>query len=540
MARERHFLQRFSFLTHKTQQVLLILPAIASAILLHLILLGYAFLMGLRGTELLVNGIFALSGLSMTLAGYATILPAGLSNPRRWRWPVVVLNACIILLGFSFHDTLMPGYSATLGVILIVITALIFGRPATYVLFGLAALGSTAAALAGWLKGNQLWMEAGPLLIVTAVLNETLLRLQQFYLSQAEHLRTLNKAAENLASTIELRQVINIICSIIQQAVHADAYYMGLVQGDRLRLELVYDNSEYYPPAEIPLEGTLAHYVIRQKCSLLINDMEQQGMLYLSNRYLDRAHPARSWLSVPMISGGEIIGIIGVAAYRKNAFSQQDQHLLENIARQAAMAIDNARHHQEVEQRSRLDSLTEVLNHKAFLEALESTLTRARALVSPVRLIMLYIDFFKAYNDSYGHLLGDHLLKTLTHTIRQNIKSTDLVGRWGGEEFAIALPNATGVQAFNVAQRIAHALATSCLFSREGKPVDPPTISQGIAVFPGEASDAYSLIDLADQRLYIAKSRGRNQIEPQPSSWQDAPLLQVYESPSDTLSQRER
>jgi len=530
MTRLRRFLQRLSISTSKSQQELLIQPAVDVAILLHLILLGYTVLAQLRGAELLINVIFALSGLAAILVGYVTILPAGLNNPQRWQWPSIVYNTAIILLSIFFQTTLMPAYPYVLGAILIAITALVFGRRAAYTLFGLTTLGSIGLALAGWVRGSHLWIGLGALLLVTTVLNETFLRLQRYYLSQVEHLRILNKVAENLASTIELHQVINITCSIIQQAVHADAYYLGLVKGDYVRLELVYDRGEYHPPTEVPLEGTLAHYVLRRGSPLLINDMEREGMLYPSRRHLGREQPAQSWLGVPMISGGEVIGIIAVAAYRKNAFSLHDQHLLENIARQAAMAIDNARHHQEVEQRAQLDSLTEVMNHNAFLEALEKALTEARTLGSTVSLIMLDVDFFKAYNDSYGHLLGDRLLKALIQTIRQNIKSTDLVGRWGGEEFAIALPNANGAQALNVAQRIAHTLATVCLLDREGKPIDPPTVSQGIAVFPQEASSAYSLIDLADQRLYIAKSRGRNQIEPQPSSWQGALSLQTHES----------
>ncbi len=140
-------------------------------------------------------------------------------------------------------------------------------------------------------------------------------------------------------------------------------------------------------------------------------------------------------------------------------------------------------------------------------------------------LIMLDIDHFKLYNDNYGHLIGDQVLFLLTEIIQKHIKSTDLVGRWGGEEFVIALPNTNGVQAFGVAQRIQVSMNALTLTDREDNPIPAPSVSQGIAVLPKETTSIYTLIDLADQRLYIAKERGRNQIDPLLSHWDKKILI---------------
>ncbi|HLF75389.1 MAG TPA: GGDEF domain-containing protein, partial [Anaerolineales bacterium] len=104
--------------------------------------------------------------------------------------------------------------------------------------------------------------------------------------------------------------------------------------------------------------------------------------------------------------------------------------------------------------------------------------------------------------------------------IKQHIKQNDAVGRWGGEEFIISLPGATGPQAMQVAQRIGETMRLLKVEDRDQKMVPIPTVSQGIAVFPGEADEIFRLIDLADRRLYVAKERGRNQIEPAESHWQ--------------------
>lgn len=133
---------------------------------------------------------------------------------------------------------------------------------------------------------------------------------------------------------------------------------------------------------------------------------------------------------------------------------------------------------------------------------------------------MLDIDFFKQYNDRYGHLVGDRILKTLCTAIKHYIKQSDAVGRWGGEEFVISLPGATGEQALQVAERIGQTMATLKIENREQHMIPVPTVSQGIAIFPMEADEIYRLIDLADRRLYIAKERGRNQIEPDIVHWE--------------------
>lgn len=490
--------------------------------MLNAVLVGYALFTPLPWLSRQISLLFGLSGIAITTRALFYFLRSPQSKPKRSaNYLGLIGSGVAILLAFGLHNYLMPGYTTVLGIILITLTAVVHGRKATYGLFAAVTLTAAGLYLLGWLEAHTLWQEATLFFLTSALLAETTLRLRQSYLQQMNHLNTLNRAARALASTIEYHQVINLACSLVQESLPADSYFLGLLYQDKLRLELIYDLGEYFPPSEVTLEDTLVAHVIRRTQPLLINDMESERYKYKrSIRYVGQPRMSQSWLGVPMSVGGKVIGVIVVASYRKNAFSNKDVWLLENLAHLVAMAIDNARHHQHVEERSQLDSLTQVLNHNAFLETLERALAQARSTGSPVSLIMLDVDYFKEFNDSFGHLIGDQVLKLIIEAIRQHIKRTDWVGRWGGEEFAIALPNATGAQAYRVAQRIRQTLRQATFTDRMGNSVKPPTVSQGIAVFPDEADEAYALIDLADQRLYKAKSRGRDQVEPDADFWE--------------------
>lgn len=490
--------------------------------MLNAVLVGYALFTPLPWLSRQISLLFGLIGIAITTWALFYFLRSPQSKPKRLiNYLGLIGSGVAILLAFGLHNYLMPGYTTVLGIILITLTAVVHGRKATYGLFAAVTLTAAGLYLLGWLEAHTLWQEATLFFLTSALLAETTLRLRQSYLQQMNYLNTLNRAARALASTIEYHQVINLACSLVQESLPADSYFLGLLHQDKLRLELIYDLGEYFPPTEVTLEDTLVAHVIRRTQPLLINDMESERYKYKrSIRYVGQPRMSQSWLGVPMSVGGKVIGVIVVASYRKNAFSNKDKWLLENLAHLVAMAIDNARHHQHVEERSQLDSLTQVLNHNAFLETLERALAQARSTGSPVSLIMLDVDYFKEFNDSFGHLIGDQVLKLIIETIRQHIKRTDWVGRWGGEEFAIALPNATGAQAYRVAQRIRETLGQATFTDRMGNPVEPPTVSQGIAVFPDEADEAYALIDLADQRLYKAKSRGRDQVEPDAAFWE--------------------
>jgi diguanylate cyclase (GGDEF)-like protein len=214
--------------------------------------------------------------------------------------------------------------------------------------------------------------------------------------------------------------------------------------------------------------------------------------------------------------GVSVDGLISIGSYRPNAFDRGDLELLTALAQHAAQALDNTHQHQQVELRSQLDSLTNLYNHGNFLALLKAQLETAAIESRSLGLIMLDVDHFKQYNDTYGHLVGDSVLVALSAAMLKHVKASDAVARWGGEEFVISLPNADALQTQQIALRIQAAMTSLKLQDADKQSIPAPTVSQGYALFPDEAHSLVDLIHLADRRLYVAKARGRNEIEPDP------------------------
>jgi diguanylate cyclase (GGDEF)-like protein len=165
---------------------------------------------------------------------------------------------------------------------------------------------------------------------------------------------------------------------------------------------------------------------------------------------------------------------------------------------------------ERLRQLSITDGLTGLYNHRYFKEHLDQELNRARRHNLHVSLAMADIDFFKKYNDTYGHPAGDVLLSAVGHLFRDNIRKIDLAARYGGEEFSLVLVETNKHAAGIVAEKIKKLIAEHPFESANGNGGHRITISMGVATFPEDASTSDELIKIADDRLYRAKDNGRN------------------------------
>lgn len=157
------------------------------------------------------------------------------------------------------------------------------------------------------------------------------------------------------------------------------------------------------------------------------------------------------------------------------------------------------------------DQLTGLYNHREFYRLLEEELARSQRYGHQVSLLMLDIDYFKRVNDSYGHLAGDQVLRRLPELIRGQLRISDIPCRYGGEEFGVILPETTGVQAQEVAERIRSVVASQPIELPDGGSIRV-TVSLGVATFPHDAQAEEHLVSAADLALYQAKRRGRNRV----------------------------
>jgi diguanylate cyclase (GGDEF)-like protein len=176
--------------------------------------------------------------------------------------------------------------------------------------------------------------------------------------------------------------------------------------------------------------------------------------------------------------------------------------------------IENA-YHEEIYRLTTIDGLTQIYNKRYFLETLEREISRAHRYRRELSLIMFDIDHFKKVNDTYGHLAGDYVLKQLASVIKARIRREDIMARYGGEEFAIILPEIDSFNAVQFADKIRKLIEKTTFKFEETK--IPVTISVGVSsVGPGSANadlhNPVEFIKTADDKLYQAKSQGRNQV----------------------------
>jgi diguanylate cyclase (GGDEF)-like protein len=206
-------------------------------------------------------------------------------------------------------------------------------------------------------------------------------------------------------------------------------------------------------------------------------------------------------------------GVISLDATRRAAFSQTDLRLLGAFANTAAVAIDHARLHAEVQTLAVTDGLTGLANHRAFERALRTEVSRALRYGHPLALIFLDIDSFKQYNDTYGHPAGNERLKAIAALLRQNVRDPDVAARYGGEEFAVILPHTNKVGALILAERIrSQAAAAAPEAAGAGEPVSGYTLSLGVAAFPDDADTPEALLLAADSAELAAKREGKNRV----------------------------
>lgn len=166
---------------------------------------------------------------------------------------------------------------------------------------------------------------------------------------------------------------------------------------------------------------------------------------------------------------------------------------------------------EELERLANFDSLTGLHNRRAILHRLDEHIKQVRRYEGELSLIMLDIDYFKKVNDQYGHLIGDEVLENVAVLMQQNVRNTDSVGRYGGEEFIIVLSETDLSLALIVAERLRNAIEAAEMRDSEGN-MFGITVSQGVSSYkPGE--DKQSLISRADDALYRAKQNGRNRVE---------------------------
>ncbi len=262
----------------------------------------------------------------------------------------------------------------------------------------------------------------------------------------------------------------------------------------------------------IPLEeshGVLALTALEGMPFEVLND---EAYNQVDDKYV-KTLGAKYFVTVPLKAKDKVIGIIMVDnIFTQKPITKAEISLLSLFANHAGLAIENSRLYEKTVYLSNTDWLTKLWNHGHFQMVLSREITKARESGGNVSLMMIDIDDFKKYNDHYGHVAGDQIIKTIAHLMVEASRRKDYVCRYGGEEFAIILPQANKDDARNIAQRLRDKVQAYGFPNQETQPKNRFTLSCGVATYPQDAYDKDTLIRNADEALMEAKRSGKDQI----------------------------
>ncbi|MDF2546581.1 MAG: diguanylate cyclase with sensor [Anaerosolibacter sp.] len=216
---------------------------------------------------------------------------------------------------------------------------------------------------------------------------------------------------------------------------------------------------------------------------------------------------------IPLYLRNKVIGTLSIYDTKDKHYSSEDIDLLDMMGSRIGMILENDKLYQQIHTKAIMDGLTGLYNHKQFYDRLKQEILDAKRTGYQLYLLMIDIDRFKAFNDQYGHVVGDQVLVQIAETIKGSIRETDYAARYGGEEFAVILPNADHETASKVADRIRGNVkkTTNMIDQLRGEDVDI-TVSIGISCYPDCSNDIVNLVDIADVRMYKGKAMGGDKI----------------------------
>ncbi|MFQ5951902.1 MAG: GGDEF domain-containing protein [Candidatus Omnitrophota bacterium] len=249
-------------------------------------------------------------------------------------------------------------------------------------------------------------------------------------------------------------------------------------------------------------------WVVKNMKGLIIKDIRKDFRFSIDEE--EEKHDFTSLISKPMVSEGKVLGILRVDSPEESTFSQHELRILDIIGEMGAVALENSKLYRQTEELAIKDSLTGLFVHRYFMERLEEEIKRALHSESSFAILMMDIDNFKDFNDEHGHIAGDAILKKIARILNSKASAGDIVGRYGGEEFAFVGLNCTKKEAVKLAEDIRNEIKNTPITIRRKKM--SVTISIGVAMFPEDSKLLKDLIWEADRRLYQAKAKGKDAV----------------------------
>lgn len=321
---------------------------------------------------------------------------------------------------------------------------------------------------------------------------------------QTAELDTLRKLSLNLTSSLDMSTVLD---AIVQEALrlvnNTRAVHIFLYHNETLAFGAALNSDGSNSILSTPRQNGLTYTVARQGKTIIVEDMQ--------NHPLYKNAPADwqgSIIGIPLKINDTVVGVMNLSRSIVGGFTSAEVRLLNLLADQAAVAISNAMVHQQISRKAYSDTVTGLPNRRALDERLEKELQTARRTGQPFAIIMMDLDGFKMVNDTYGHAIGDQVLRVFFNYMAQGLRATDFLGRYGGDELTLIMSQTSLDSAIVVGEKIIEKMKKFFFKAPNGKNITLG-VSGGIAVYPNHGRTAADLLRAADEALYHAKRHNR-------------------------------
>jgi diguanylate cyclase (GGDEF)-like protein len=357
-----------------------------------------------------------------------------------------------------------------------------------------------------------------------------------------KNISVISELGGKLTTTSDLSQIYEMVNSAIQNYMQPNIFAVALYNYDNSALEYKYciENNIRIDAKTVSIdsESSIAAKCLRDKRTIIINDMHNEYLNYLDNVDYIKDNKASEGLNsaifCPLIIDNSLIGVLTIQASNKNFFTMLSIEIIKALTSYLAIAINNAiksqKLHDEVKQRRNLqaklessnkklkylsenDELTKIANRRKFASILKEEWDKAKLKQSFLSIIIFDIDFFKQYNDNYGHTAGDSCLKAISNELSKSLTNNYFAARYGGDEFVVLLPETNLEKAIMYGEKLRQSIEALSLRHEFSKISDSVTITLGAySLIPNDEISTMELIKQADFALYEAKNNGRNQI----------------------------
>ncbi len=331
-------------------------------------------------------------------------------------------------------------------------------------------------------------------------------------------IKTISHIGQMITATFDLQEIGNKVYTHINQLMDAESLAIGLYTEDEKSViyKIYIKEGKFLPEFTVPVRGTDS---VEGQC---ISNCE--GLLYKGsaieklNMAGGRKRPSqqpeeqiKSLICCPLVVRDKTLGLISIQSDKENAYLPYHLDMLKALAAYIAIALENERLFSHIKKLATIDSLTEIPNRRSIFQKAEKEFARYKRYGDPLSVIMIDIDQFKLVNDSYGHAAGDIVLKRVAETFLEVTRAADMIGRIGGEEFLMILPNTTLKEAASLGKRLCRAVSAK-EYMLLGKKKVKITVSVGVAELSPADKDISLAISRADHASYQAKKEGGNKV----------------------------